>query len=294
MGALAGRRWRRPRSDELEAVVGLLEGWPAPGGGAVRHAFPLAVIDTHGATNVRITGDVTGRCAGGGAALGVVVRVGRDVLAVCGDGATIARAIGPAPTWRLLVGDVAATDALIARAVRNDPIVHDQRYLALDPGRLPDLSSIPDPGVRTAEPDDVEGLARLAVRLHVDDGFGPDPGANGLRGYRDRLVVSVRAGVIDVVGPVGAPIAKLERSVDHPRYGVQLAGIVVDPEHRGRGIGRGLVAVAARAALGGSARAALESRTVTLHARSKNRPALEVYAAVGFVDVEAWRLAVSP
>jgi GNAT superfamily N-acetyltransferase len=91
---------------------------------------------------------------------------------------------------------------------------------------------------------------------------------------------------------------------------VQLAGIVVDPEHRGRGIGRGLVAVAARAALGGSARAALggsalaalggsaraalESRTVTLHARSKNRPALEVYAAVGFVDVEAWRLAVSP
>jgi len=301
MGPLAGRRWRRPRVDELAAVVELLEGWPAPAGGSVRHVFPLAAIDTYGTAMVRITGDVTAPREGGGAALGVVVRIGRDVLAVCGDGATIARALGPAPTWRLLVGDVAAADALLARAVRSDRIEHDQRYLALDPQRLPDLHAVPDPGVRRAEAADVDGLAHLAVRLHVDDGFGPDPGANGLRGYRERLVVSVRAGVVDVVGPVGAPIAKLERSVDHPRYGVQLAGIVVDPAHRGRGIGRGLVAVAARAALEGGARAALEggaraaaARTVTLHARTDNAAALTAYAAVGFVDVEAWRLAVSP
>jgi GNAT superfamily N-acetyltransferase len=318
IGPLTSRRWRRPRPDELEAVVALLEGWPAPHGGAVRHVFPLAAIDTHGAAMVRITGDVAARRSAGDAALGVVVRIGRDVLAVCGDGPTIARSIGPAPTWRLLVGDVAAADGLLVRAVRGDRVEHDQRYLALDASRVPDEMTIPDPGVRRAVVDDVDGLAQLAVQLHVDDGFGPDPGANGLRGYRDRLAVSVRGGVVDVVGPVGAPIAKLERSVDHPRYGVQLAGIVVDPAHRGRGIGRGLVAVAARAALcgaaraalggaaraalggaaraalGGAARAAQGQRTVTLHARTDNAPALAVYAAVGFVDVEAWRLAVSP
>jgi len=286
IGALTQRRWRRPRPGELPAVVALLETWPAPAGGAVRHLFPLAAIDSAGEGMVRLTGAADDRREDGSARLGVVVRVGRDVLAVAGDARSIARAVGPSPTWRLLVGDVLAADALLGRGVLSGRIVHDQRYLVADPDGVPGVGDVPDPGVRRGEPADVEALADLAVRLHVDDGFGPDPGVAGRRGYRERLAVSVRSGVVDVVGPVGAPVAKLERSVDHPRYGVQLAGIVVDPAHRGRGIASGLVAVATRRAM------AQGPRTVTLHTRAQNAPALAAYARAGFQVVEPWRLAV--
>ncbi len=292
IGPLASRRWRRPRGDELATVIERLIGWPAPAGGAVRHVFPLAAIDSGGGAMVRITGEVEDRRPDGSAGLGVAVRVGRDVLAVAGDAATIARAVGPTPTWRLLVGDVAAADALLARGVRSGGIVHEQRFLAVDPEAVPDEAVIADPGVRRAEAADVEALADLSVRLHVDDGFGPDPGEAGRRGYRDRLTLSVLSGVVDVVGPVGRPVAKLERSVDHPRYGVQLAGIVVSPEMRGQGIGRGLVAVATRAALAGRAAQGLAVPAVTLHTRAANTPALVAYGAAGFRVVERWRLAV--
>lgn len=274
-------------------IAACLEDWPAPAGGAVRHLFPLAALDTSGEGMVRFTGDPADVRDDGVAQVGVAVRVGRDVLAVAGDARTIARAIGPAPTWRLLVGDAAAADALIARGVRGRGIVHEQRYLCAEAAAVPDVADVPDPGVRRAEAADVEALAELAVQLHVDDGFGPDPGESGRRGYRERLAVSVRSGIVDVVGPVGRPVAKLERSVDHPRYGAQLAGIVVAADHRDRGIGRGLVAVAVRALIADRQAQGLALLPVTLHARAANAPALAAYAAAGFVVVEPWRLAVA-
>jgi GNAT superfamily N-acetyltransferase len=293
IGPLAIRRWRRPRNDELDMLVHALETWPAPAGGVVRHVLPLAVIDARGAAAVRMTGSLAHARSGGAPRVGVAVRVGRDVLAVAGDARAIAQAIGPTPSWRLLVGDVAAADALLLRSVRGRGVVHDQRYLAVDPNAVPDATEVPDPGVRSAEAADVEVLADLAVRLHIDDGFGPDPGEGGRRGYRDRLAVSVRSGVIDVVGPVGRPVAKLERSVDHRRYGVQLAGIVVAPDHRGRGIGRGLVAVATRRALAQRRALGTSPPAVTLHTRADNAPALVAYGAAGFGIVEPWRLALA-
>jgi ribosomal protein S18 acetylase RimI-like enzyme len=293
IGSLSGRRWRRPRGDELSALVDVLEGWPAPAGGAVRHLLPLAAIDSGGPANVRLTGAPGDVRDDGTADIGVAVRVARDVLAVAGDGSAIARAVGPTPTWRLLVGDAAAADALLARRVRgHGSRVHDQRYLAADIGAVPDEVAVPDPGVRPAQEADVEALADLAVRLHIEDGFGPDPGPAGRRGYRERLAVSVRSGVIDVIGPVGRPVAKLERSVDHPRYGVQLAGIVVDPAHRGQGLGRGLVAVVTRRVIAARWALGAVAPAITLHTRTANTPALSAYAAAGFRVVEEWRLAV--
>ena len=105
--------------------------------------------------------------------------------------------------------------------------------------------------------------------------------------------MAVRSGTIDVVGPVGRPVAKLERSIDHSRYGVQLAGIVVAPDHRGRGIGRGLVAVATRTVLAAREARGLEPPAVTLHTRAANAPALVAYAAAGFRVLEPWRLAIA-
>jgi ribosomal protein S18 acetylase RimI-like enzyme len=192
---------------------------------------------------------------------------------------------------RLLVGDVGAagplTDGGLAPA---DAVVHRQRFFTVDPHRVPDEGELPDPGLRRATQEDVDALGDLAVQLHVDDQFGPDPGRSGRRGYRDRMERSVAQGLVWVVGPVGAPVCKVERSVSSHRGGVQLAGIVVDPSHRGTGLGRGALAAAVRAAIkeGG------ESRPISLHVRAANTVAHRAYEAAGFVDREEWRLAVRP
>lgn len=243
--------------------------------------FALSAIESFGAEAVRLAADDERWAA-------AIVFPGRLVVP-CGDAEAIADAGVPTRRWRLLVGDVAAGDALLA-GVGDDPqlIVHDQRFLLVEPDLVPSAAELPDPGLRRAEPADLPKLAALAVRLHIDDRFGPDPGRVGERGYRQRLEQTVRQGLVSCVGPIGDPVFKLERSVSSRRWGVQLAGIVADPDVRARGLGRAAVAAAVRAAMVEGPR----TRPISLHVRADNRPALTAYAAAGFVDREAWRLAV--
>jgi ribosomal protein S18 acetylase RimI-like enzyme len=274
-------RWRRCRPGEVETVAARLATWDAEPGGAVRHMFALSALESFGADPIRLAHDQDRWAA-------AVVFPGRLVVP-CGDAEALASAGPPARRWRLLVGDVAAGDAVLSR-VGDDPslIVHDQRFLVLEHARVPDESELPDPGLRRAETADIPTLAELAVRLHVDDRFGPHPGKVGLRGYRQRLEETVSQGLVFCVGPLGQPVLKVERSVSSHRWGVQLAGIVVDEEHRGQGLGTAAVAAAVRRAL----REGSSSRPVSLHVRADNVGAIHAYQAAGFVDREPWRLAV--
>jgi uncharacterized protein len=274
-------RWRRCRPGELETVAARLAEWHAPAGGAVRHMFALSTIELMGADALRIAADERRWAV-------AVVFPGR-LLIPCGDAEALSAAGPPVRRWRLMVGDVAAGDAILERTAP-DPtlIVHDQRFLTVEHERVPAEHEVPDPGLRRAQLEDVQALARLAVQLHIDDQFGPDPGSVGLRGYRQRLEQTVRQGMVWCVGPVGAPFCKVERSVSSHRWGVQLAGIVVDPSRRGEGLGTAAVATAVRGAL----RDGPSSRPVSLHVRADNEPALRAYASAGFVDREPWRLAV--
>ncbi|MDX1659886.1 MAG: GNAT family N-acetyltransferase [Nitriliruptorales bacterium] len=277
---ITGVRWRRCREDEVEQVVRRLETWPCEVGGAVRHMFPLSAM-VEGATTVRVAEDRDRWAA-------AVVMPGR-ILVPCGDGSVVAAAGIPSRRWRLMVGDAAAAEGVLEHTRRTPDLrVHVQRFLTVDPARVPDEGDVADPGVRLALVEDIPALARLAVTLHVDDGFGPDPGRSGLRGYARRFERTVRDRLIYCVGPVGEPIAKLERSVSSRRYGVQLAGIVVEPSHRGRGLGRALVAAAVRHAMAQMG----VGRPISLHVRANNEPALRAYRGAGFVDREEWRLAV--
>lgn len=274
-------RWRRPAAGELETIASRLAAWPSPAGGTARHMFALSTIESFGSEPIRVASDDQ--------RWGLVVVFPGRLIVPCGDAAAIGAAPAPSRRWRLMVGDVEAGDALLERTgVDEGLIVHDQRFLTVDPDRVPSASELPDPGLRRAQSADLDALAGLAVRLHVDDRFGPHPGRSGLRGYRQRLESTVAQGLVWCVGPVGEPVFKLERSVSSRRYGVQLAGIVAEPVARGEGLGRAAVAAAVRQALAEGPR----DRVVSLHVRAANTSALRAYAAAGFVDREAWRLAV--
>jgi ribosomal protein S18 acetylase RimI-like enzyme len=243
--------------------------------------FALSAIESFGEEPVRVAADDDRWAV-------AIVFPGRLVVP-CGDAEAIAAAVPPSRRWRLLVGDRAAGDALLERMGGLEQlVVHDQRFMTVDHDRVPTAAELPDPGLRRAQTADLDGLAELAVRLHVDDRFGPHPGRAGLRGYRQRLAATVQQGQVYCLGPVGAPIMKIERSVSSRRWGVQLAGIVVDPTSRSHGLGRAAVAAAIRAALLEGPR----TRPVSLHVRADNVGAIRAYEAAGFVDREAWRLAV--
>lgn len=273
-------RWRRIGVGEVETIVSKLANWPAPAGGATRHMFALSTLETHGPEPIRVASDAQ--------RWGLVVVFPGRLVVPCGDAEAIAAAPAPARRWRLLVGDVDAGDALLSRSGTDGLIIHDQRFMTVDPDRVPDESELPDPGLRLAEPADLDALAELAVQLHVDDRFGPHPGVAGFRGYRLRLEGSLRQGLIWCVGPVGAPVCKVERSVSSHRWGVQLAGIVAAVEARHEALGRRAVAAAVRQAL----REGGQKRAISLHVRADNPRAIAAYEAAGFVDREAWRLAV--
>lgn len=274
-------RWRACQPGELEEVAGTLATWPCGVGGAVRHMFPLATLDEHGNQVVRI--------AQSGDRWAAAILLPRRLLVPCGDAGVIAAAGPPSRRWRLLVGDAAAADAVLDHLRGSGRMrVHVQRFMTVVHDRIPGPGVLPDPGLRLATEADLDGLAELAVRLHVDDRFGPDPGRTGFRGYRRRLEESVEDGVVYCVGAAGEPVAKIERSVSSRRWGVQLAGIVVDPRHRGTGLGRSLVAEAVRAA----AAEGPPRRPISLHVRADNDRAIRAYRAAGFVDREEWRLAI--
>lgn len=274
-------RWRTVSAGEVETVVRRLTEHPDPVSGPVRHMFPLSVVESTAQRSLRIV-------TSGASWAMAVVYPGRLLVPV-GDPELLRRVGEPSRRWRLLVGDRAACDAVLARADLRGTVVHDQRLLVVDPDRVPGTVEVPDPGMRRATREDLPRLAELAVQLHVDDRFGPHPGRSGQRGYARRIGESLDRGLVWCVGPAGAPVAKLERSVASRRWGVQLAGIVVDPAARGRGLGTALVAAAVRGAI---AEPNGQGRPVTLHVREDNHPALRAYARAGFVDQEPWRLAV--
>ncbi|MFT5222654.1 MAG: ribosomal protein S18 acetylase RimI-like enzyme [Glaciecola sp.] len=275
-------RWRTATGGELHTVREKLATWPCDAGGVLRHMFALASIEAAGPGAVRLATDDEGWAA-------AVVQPGR-LLVPMGDPETLRLAGPPTRRWRLLVGDAAASDAILDVQGREGLVVHHQRFMALDHEQLPSLDAAPDPGFRLAVTADIEALAQLAVQLHIDDEFGPHPGRSGLRGYADRLRVGVEHSSVWCVGPIGAPEAKLERSVSSHRHGVQFSGIVVAPESRGRGIGKGMVAAAVRAA----AHEGPRGWPVALHVRADNARAIATYERCGFRDREEWRLAVRP
>lgn len=275
-------QWRRPTVAELPTIVSRLEKWEAAPSGLARHAHVLDTIACDGVGELLVAADA-GRW-------GIVLLTAGGVAVPCGDPQLFTDA-PPLPAWRLLVGarDVALA-ALANSGARPASIVHDQAFHTLDVAAFRALEPPAEVALRFATPEDLDGLAALAVQLHVDDGFGADPGWRGLRGYRHRFEQIIGDNRVWCVGPLGAPYLKIETSAPSSRYGVQLSGIVVDRAMRGQGL--------ATQALYGVVKHCVStpgiSGPVSLHLRSANTAAKTVYERVGFRFQEPWILAIRP
>jgi ribosomal protein S18 acetylase RimI-like enzyme len=275
-------RWRTLSSGEVGTAI---ERLCAPIGGIdgrVRHMYVLSVLESSGPGSMRVAtrGDAWAMAA---------VFPGR-LLVPAGDPGLLRELGEPTRRWRLVVGDRPACDAVLTGTDLRRATVHDQLFMVVDRALVPDRATVADAGARRATRADVPRLAELAVQLHVEDRYGPDPGRAGLRGYAKRIGESVDRGLVWCVGPAGEPVAKLERSVSSRRWGVQLSGIVVDEAHRGHGLGGRLVAEAVRTAVSSPG----QDGPVSLHVRSDNAAALRVYERAGFRVTEPWRVVVRP
>ncbi len=132
-----------------------------------------------------------------------------------------------------------------------------------------------DPLVRPVRPDEVDVLFPASVAMYTEE-VGVSPlGDDGGRGYRSRVRELVEKGrayarVID-----GQVVFKAELAVI-TRHTVQLQGVWVHPEWRGRGVARAGLATVVREAL------RRHAPTVSLYVNAFNEPARKVYARLGF------------
>jgi uncharacterized protein len=190
--------------------------------------------------------------------------------------------------WRVLIGDAAIADALLALMprtfLRRRPQAREQRFMVADPALVPAVVEVP--GFRIAQSRDVERLTDFACLLHVEDHMGPPITRAGRGGVRARVIDTIGRHASWVVDRDGEVVAKFDLSVHSLRRGAQIAGVYVDRRWRGQGIASAAVCALTRQLLD-------EGMVgVTLHVRSDNARALAAYQRAGFRDHGPWTLAL--
>jgi ribosomal protein S18 acetylase RimI-like enzyme len=203
--------------------------------------------------------------------------------------------------WRVLVGEAALCDSLLAATPRGlwrrRPRAREQRFMVRCDAGGPDPGSGGSGEADAAAPPSVDGLRRatmadldvltdFACRLHVEDRMGPPiPRANrgSVRARVRRSLVQEATWVVERDGEVAA---KLDLSLHSRRRGAQVAGVYVASAWRGRGLAAGAVGELARSLL----REGLPA--VTLHVRADNAAAISAYQRAGFRDCASWTLAL--
>ena len=155
-------------------------------------------------------------------------------------------------------------------------------------------TAVPDPLVRQFSPYEAEVVFPASVAMYEEE-VGHSPLEGGSTGYR-RRVESLIAGGLSLgytarTGPTGQPMPLWPNRMSDEQVvfkadigigsgvSVQVQGVWVHPEYRGRGLASRAMAAAT---------ALIRRRfapTVTLYANSHNVPALRAYAKAGFVPV---------
>ncbi|CAN5204188.1 hypothetical protein BH20ACT9_BH20ACT9_22700 [soil metagenome] len=275
MAASAAGTTARLRAGEVDTLVRRLESGLGRGGGGdpeLWYQYPLSALDDgeHRRFVVWPADDP----------VGVLYVSASGTLVPAGDpaaGPHLADAAERAG-WSVLVGDVPLTCALLdawpRSLLRRRPKAREQRFMLT---RRPPRVAGAD-GFRRAHDGDLEDLTDFACRLHVEDEMGPPISRSGRELVRARARERVSRGLTWVVERHGRPVAKVDVALCTRRRGAQLAGVYVDRDWRGTGVGS--------AAVGLTTRHLLDQGVpgVTLHVRSDNAAAIAAYRRAGLVD----------
>ena len=190
--------------------------------------------------------------------------------------------------WRILIGDEPITRVLLDLSGgswwRRRPTVRVQRFMTVDA-----TSTVPGgvvAGFRRAWRADLDHLEEFACLLHVEDRMGGPLAAPARQGVRQRMADSVDRGMTWVVERQGKPVGKVDLSLHSTRRGAQIAGVYVDRQHRGHGIGAGMIATLSRQLLEQGL------PVVSLHVRDDNESAIAAYRRAGFIERGQWLLAL--
>jgi ribosomal protein S18 acetylase RimI-like enzyme len=154
----------------------------------------------------------------------------------------------------------------------------------------------PAPAGRTWQPRDLDRAVTLCARAYSADRdvrpFAPNGTTAEWREYLEGLIGTDGCGTFQrsasfvIDGPAqtlaaGIICSLIDRDVAH------ISQVIVDPDFRGQGFGRGLMRAAMREA------AAIGARRMTLLVATDNRPARALYAQVGFRDHATFLVASS-
>lgn len=189
--------------------------------------------------------------------------------------------------WRVLVGDGPISEALLDAyprgLFRRRPAAREQRFMVA--AQAPPEAPRP-PGYRRATYEDVPTLTEFACELHVEDLMGPPLARSTRPAVRARMADSVARGHTYVVERGRRVVAKFDLSLYSRSRGAQIAGVYVDPDHRGTGITSGAIAAMVREVMADGVPG------VTLHVRADNAHAIAAYRRAGLVDRGSWSLAI--
>ncbi|MEZ5965987.1 MAG: GNAT family N-acetyltransferase [Planctomycetota bacterium] len=188
------------------------------------------------------------------------------------DPTQVARAIDAvALEWRIALGPEPVLAAL-ARAAPVPPVLlRRQLYYVADPELV--RAHEPDPRVRVANVVDLDALVQASIELNRVD-LELDPAQVSKRWVRQAASERVRAGTAFVVGPPGAPFAKLDIG-SQGRAGVVIEGVFTLEAHRSQGWGSRLVHGVCRRHL------AAGRPTVCLHVAESNAAGRRCYEKAG-------------
>ncbi|MGI9017859.1 MAG: GNAT family N-acetyltransferase [Euzebya sp.] len=276
---------QRLRRDHVEAVTAALEsdfGRLAPGMWDPRHHYLLDALDRGEIDRFVVYGDDQPTA---------VVHLGLTGTVVPAGDPDAVEALVPfveRSRWRILIGDEPIARALLEVGGRSwwrkRPSLRVQRLMTADVDALPSTDTME--GFRRAWRADLDVLEEFACRLHVEDRMGPPLVGGARAGVRHRMGESVERGMTWVVQRHDRIIAKVDLSLFSQRRGAQIAGVYVDREHRGTGVGTDMITTLTRHLLDRGL------PVVSLHVRDDNVAAITAYHRAMFVERGRWILAL--
>ncbi|MEX2619354.1 MAG: GNAT family N-acetyltransferase [Egibacteraceae bacterium] len=271
---------RRLDQPGIERLTGLLESGFDGRSDPMAHQHLLDALDRHEHVRFLVWPPAD--------PVGVLYIGASGAVMAAGDPEAATAFAGPAEhaDWRVLLGDAVPCQALLDASskgfFRRRHSAREQRFMAT----TAPLGSPHLPGLRRAEPAELERLTDFACRLHVEDRMGPQISRAGRAAVRARMHDSITAGATWVLERDGLSVAKIDLSLSSPRRGAQLAGVYVEEPWRGLGLGSAAIAAVTAELL------TQGLPCVTLHVRADNGAAIAAYRRAGFADRGPWLLAL--